>query len=225
MWEELQVKNDRGSIDIFALLFGVASILLVIAIVFAGWAWSGRSDFKNNSDEKAAAAVEAAREDLRVELDAEFAEREKEPFKTYTSPNTFGSVVITYPKTWSAHVQEPLSGQTPINGYFHPGFVPSTSGNENLFALRFEISEQSLDRELASFDGAVNRGDATASAFRSPVDSADNGFRIDGSYATGKNGSVVLLPLRDKTIIIAAESQQFVDDLDSIILENLTYTP
>jgi len=36
---------------------------------------------------------------------------------------------------------------------------------------------------------------------------------------------MILLPLRDKTLKISTESQQFVGDFDNIILANLKFVP
>jgi len=217
--------NNRGGIDIYAVLFILTALLLMAAIGFGIWAFSSRADYKNNSDQKSAAAVEVALQDQEVQLNAEFAEREKQPYETYTTPDQFGSVVITYPRTWAAYVIEQTNGGQPINGYFHPGFVPNVNGGQS-FALRFQITNQALATELAQFDSQVQLGRATTTAFRAKNVATDKiGYRIDGEFAFNRQGSMVLLPLRDKTMKIWVESQDFVDELDTIVLENLTYIP
>ncbi len=61
-------------------------------------------DQRDNNQPKIEAAVETATLEQKNELEAEFTEREKEPFKTITSPSEFGSIRLTFPKTWSSYI-------------------------------------------------------------------------------------------------------------------------
>jgi hypothetical protein len=119
----MRKQNQTGSTSVvLAILFGV---LFLAAAGFGGWAFMGRQDYKDNSDQKSATAVEAAKKSQAAELQKKFDEDYKNPNKTYQGPVSFGSVKFNYPKTWSAYVDE-NSGSTPINGYFYtevPNFL------------------------------------------------------------------------------------------------------
>src|SRR3990167_9506857 len=92
------------------------SVLLAAAVIFGGWAYSGRQDYKNNTDKKIAKAAQ------KQELEAKFAEDSKLPHRTYKGSLTYGGVTFNYPRTWSALIEE--SSSQPINGYFHPDVFP-----------------------------------------------------------------------------------------------------
>ncbi len=204
--------------------FAVTLMLLVAASGFGIWAYLGMEDYKTNADQKIAEAVKVAEERKSAEKDAQFLEQEKLPFKLYQGPAAYGSLAIQYPKTWSAFVSEKDSGSTPIEGYFHPNYVPGIH-RDNSYALRVEVSNTSYADELKRFDSAVKQGKATVQAYVSQSSPSTVGARIDGEIASKKQGAMVMLPLRDKTLKMWTESEQFKGDFDGIILKNFGFTP
>ena len=206
----------------------VAMLLFFLgAAAFAAWAYSSRADYKNNSDQKAAVAVTNAQKATSDAKDAEFAEKEKSPLKAYSGPSAYGSVVVQYPKTWSAYVIEATTTNSsiPVDGYFHPGFVPNTQSQGFGFALRVQVTATSYDTELKKFDSFVKQGKATVSPFKAAKVPSVAGARVDGQIDQNKTGSVVLLPLRDKTLKVSTEAAQYLNDFNTIILPNLTFVP
>jgi hypothetical protein len=206
------------------ILFIITLVLFIGTSGFGIWAFMERQDYKQNSDEKAAAAVEIAKEELSAAKDAEFAEREKNPLTFYNGPSALGSVGINYPKTWSAYVEEAGNSGTPLNGYFHPGFVPGTK-NGIAYALRLQVVETDYSDELKKFDSPVKQGKVKVSPYKAKTAGDIVGARLDGEIAREVNGSMVLLPLRDKTIRIWTEAEQFKKDFNEIILPSLGFTP
>lgn len=216
-------SNQHGLANVLIIPIILLALLLFGAIGFGYWAYSGMQDYKNNSDEKVNSAVEIAKKETATQKDNEFIQREKQPLQEYNGPSSFGSISIKYPKTWSAYVDE-TGGSLPIDGYFHPNFVPGTD-SETTFALRVQISDRTFAEEIKSFDSTIKQGKARAKPYK-PVN-VDNiiGSRIDGEIDNGKKGSIVLLPLRDKTIKIWTEADQFINDFDNNILKNFKYSP
>lgn len=219
--------NTRGESSLTVVLLILSSSFLMFAIIFGLWAFMSRQDYKNNVDTKIDAAVATALEDQRIELEAEFAEEEKSPYVSYTSSQSLGSVKLTYPKTWDAYIIEADSQNSskPVEGYFNPGFVPGVN-TESSYALRFEIVDATIDKELESYNGQLATGTVTINAYRpESVPNARAGYRIDGEILQKRQGSLVLIPVRDKTVKIWTEQQDFINDLDSIILANLSFIP
>jgi hypothetical protein len=212
--------NERGSLLIPLVVVGS---LFLGSLVFGIWAFAGMQDYKNNSDTKVAEAVLIAEEETAIEKEAEFSEREKLPYQTYQGPSTYGSTVVNYPRNWSGYVEESQSGSTVISGYFHPGYVPATSSGAS-FALRFEIVSSSYDVVLKSFDSSVKAGKLKAAAYRAPKVDSVLGSRLEGEISPKKQGEIVLLPLRDKTIKIWTEGQDFRTDY-ATILESFSFVP
>jgi hypothetical protein len=220
----MKALNQRGDMNVLLIPFILMTLFFLGASGFALWAFTSREDYKNNSDQKVAAAVEVAKQETATAKDNEFVEKEKYPLKPYVGPATFGSVSIQYPKTWSAYVNESGSGNTPLNGYFHPNFVPGTDSGTG-FALRIEVSEASYPDELRRFDGAARSGMVRVNPYAAPKVPGVVGARVDGEIISKKKGSMVLLPLRDKTLKVWTEADQFQKEYNEIILASLTFTP
>ncbi len=202
----------------------ITIVLLIGSIGFGVWAYMGRQDYKNNVDEKIATAVEVAKQDEASRKDNEFLEREKQPLKDYKGPAAYGSITLKYPKTWSAYVNEAGRGSTPIEGYFHPGHVPGIN-DDNSYALRLEVSDRAYDEELKRFENGVRAGTVTVQAYASESAPDALGSRVEGEVVSKKQGAMILIPLRDKTLKVWTESAQFLKDFNEIILANLSFVP
>lgn len=212
--------NEKGGVDPLLLPFVVVMILALGLGVFSVWAYSSYNDQKSNVDAIVAVEVVKAEEAQEEVLRAEFAEEAKNPNKSYTSPSALGSVKIVYPKSWSAYVQAQETGTVKLEGYFHPNYVPSTD-SDVLYATRVSLSRSDYTKELASYQKAVDNGEITAKAI---TVSGTKGTRLDGLIEKEVNGAVVLLPLREKTLIISTESTDYLADFNKII-SNLTFSP
>ncbi|HTE58473.1 MAG TPA: hypothetical protein VK694_07040 [Verrucomicrobiae bacterium] len=191
---------------------------------FAIWASSERLDYKNNSDQKAAAAVTIAKKEVETTKEKEFAEREKNPFKDYKGPTVYGSVEMLYPKTWAAYIDEAGRSGGLIVGHFHPDFVPGLSSG-TAFALKLEVLQQPYNGVLNGYDSAAKKGTVQVQPFSLAKVPSVLGTRVNGEIEKGVNGSAVLLPLRDKTIRVSTLSQTFINDFNNIILPNLSFVP
>lgn len=216
--------NQQGSINILLipLIFTVVALLAMTG--FAFWAFTERQDYKENTDEKIESAVTIAVEEAETAKDNEFIEREKEPLKDYRSPSQFGSVFIKYPKTWSAYIDESGRGNTPLQGYFYPSFVPSTNSGRS-YALRVELINRSFSQTVRSYDNFVRSGRLTSNPYQPKNVDDVVGLRLQGEISSGQQGIVILLPVRNQTLLLATESNEFYGDFENHILENLVFEP
>jgi hypothetical protein len=203
-------------------------VLVVLLFLGAGgfgvWAYLERQDYKHNVDQKVAVAVEVASQEVSSAKDKQFLEKEKEPFVRYQGPPTFGSVDVTYPKTWSAYISETGKGSTPLNGYLHPKFVPAADSGTQ-FALRIEVVDRSYASEMQKFDALVRSGKAKVAPYRAPNVPDVLGSRVEGEIASRQNGYLVIFPIRDKTLKVWTESESFLNDFNNTILPNLVFSP
>jgi hypothetical protein len=87
------------------------------------------------------------------------------------------------------------------------------------------VENNPYNRALTTYDGQLLSGEVRAKAYSLPKVRNVVGTRFDGTIEQGKQGSVILLPLRDKTIKIISEVPGVVNDFNNIILENLTFNP
>jgi hypothetical protein len=206
-----------GLLTLFVLLFlGTAS--------FSFWAFGQYQDYKLHSDQKATVAAEVAVKANSEKKDKEFAEQEKNPYQIYKGPTQLGTLGITYPKTWSVYMDEGTVSRVQLDGYMHPNYV-SAKDSGTSFALRVEVTETAYDQVMKQFESDAKRGVVKVSPYSAPKVPSVLGSRVDGEIAKGLNGSIVVFPLRDKTIKVSTQSQVFINDFNNIILPNLTFVP
>lgn len=218
----LNKMDSRGSVRNSVLIF-VSVLLFVGTAAFGVWAFMGRADYKNNSDKKSAVAVAAAKKVQKTSDEADFLEREKQPYETFDGPSEFGSLKIVYPKTWELYVDVKTTGGTSIDGYAHPAYVPGLL-SDTAFALRFQVLSADYASLLKQYEGSTKNATVTVSPFRAELVNSVLGSRIDGQITTKRTGNVVLLPLRDKTLKIWTESNTYTADFNEV-LKNLSFAP
>jgi hypothetical protein len=225
MKKRFALGEQSGAVNPLLLPLIVAVVLLVAALVFGFWAYGSRQDYKDNVDAKISTAVAGAKQAEDAVKEQEFAERDKNPLKTYTSPSEYGSIAIQYPKTWSAYVADDAQGSPYVDGYFQPNVVPDIEADNATFALRVQVVSSSYSEELKNFADEVSEGKASVQPYATPKLPKVVGSRITGEIDSDKTGVKVLLPLRDKTLEIWTESTKYKSDFDKIIMANLTFQP
>lgn len=219
------MNNQEGYVGTTLIYLIFVSILLVGALGFGGWAFMSRQDYKNNSDKKAEAAADQ-RQKATEEADAKkYAEEAKSPLKTHKAPDQYGGVTIQYPKTWSGYAIEGESSGTPVDDYFHPSVVPDIGEKANSYALRIQVEDKAYDDVLKTYQGDVNSKKLTAAPYNLPKVPDAIGTRLDGQVEQGKQGSLVVLPVRNMTLKVWVESPSFLADFNNIILPNLVFSP
>lgn len=220
-WEE------QGSINVLLVPVILLTLLFIGAGVFGFWAFSSRQDYKNNSDQKAAEAVQANKKVVQAEDAKTFAEEAKNPLKTFIGPDAFGSIHVAYPKTWSAYVDE-TDQSTPVDAYFHADFVPSTDDQTATYNLRVQVQAQSYSALLDQYASAIQDGNGTSVPYTLPKMPGVTGVMLTGKVfpnSVDETGELVMLPMRDKTLLIWTESPNYYADFSTYILPNLTFSP
>lgn len=211
-------KQHHGSLVLAVFM----TIAFVCALIFGIWAFSGMQENKSNLDAKIDAASEVAVKEAEEAKEVEFAERDKDPFRSYTGPATYGSLSFGYPKTWSVYLEEKESG-TILDFYGHP-FVIRGLGSDNSFAMRAQIVSSDFDNEADKFQKKAEKGTVAISAFRLEQVPSALGIRVTGEIEKDKQGIAVLLPIRDKTIKLWTESTEYTSDFDKVI-QTTTFNP
>ncbi|HET7641346.1 MAG TPA: hypothetical protein VFK47_21735, partial [Ktedonobacteraceae bacterium] len=217
--------GQRGGMNILLLPVILLTVFFLTAVGFGLWAFTSRQDFKDNSDKKVAAAVAKAQSDTQAADAAQYAEQSKQPLDTYIGPSAFGNITVKYPKTWSAYVIENDKAASPVNAYFHPNFVPDPTNRTNAFALRVQLVTQSYDSVINGYTSQVQSKQVTIAPYKLAKVPSVVGSRIEGQIQPTKQGTMIVLPLRNMTLEIWTESNSFVADLDNNILPNLSFQP
>lgn len=205
---------QRGSASVFAIIG-----LSFFTVAFAGlsvWAFINYTDQKENVDAKVVRAVAAAEKTQADELEKKFAEREKEPFKSFAGPSDYGTLAFKYPKTWSVYVGSDgaSSSGKGYEAYFNPGIVPSTDTDTSRYAVRVAILNTSYEEILGDFQARVEKGDLKSSPTKV---NGQTGTRLDGSFSKDVRGAAVVYKIRDKTAIIRTDADTFKSDFEALI--------
>lgn len=219
----MRPSTQRGS-ALVILSFSLTVVLLIVSVGFGIWAYSRAQDYKNNVDMKISVAVEAAKQQESSVKDAQFAQDEKLPYRTYTGPTAYGSITIKYPKTWSAYVSDDANSSPFINGYFYPNVVPDTQSQNSVFALRVQVIQDSYVTVLGTVSTYVQQGETKVAAYAAPNVPSVVGSRIDGKLTDQRKGSMIVLPLRNMTLKLWTEGPSFGGDFNTI-LQNFSFSP
>lgn len=214
-------KNSKLPIFL-TVIFILASIgFAVLAFMYYSKMITYRDDYQTLLTADIAKATDAQKK----QLEAEFAEKEKSPVRTYQAPSSAASVKIVYPKTWDLYASEDNSKGT-VSNYFNENLVPEVGNKDNTYSLRLEVLDKTYSSVAKTYDSAAKKGSVTISPYKvAGIDGAETGVKIDGEVRSGITGSMIILPVRDKTIQIWTESGRYTKDFNEIVLKNLTYSP
>lgn len=219
-------QQPKKSNKVLIIVVVVFSILLIGALSFAFWSFSEMNKYKNDTQAIVDKEVEIAKQNTATEKDKEFVEREKNPYKSYKSSDVVGSVGFQYPKTWAAYIQEDKNANsgTPIDGFVHPDYVPGKDSG-TAFALRVKVENRPYNEMLGQYDGKVKQGVVKIQPYSPSKVPSVLGVKIEGEINRGQQNTLVMLPIRDKTLLISTESPQYVNDFSNVILSSLTFSP
>lgn len=219
--------NQNGAVSGLALSLGMAIVLLIAALGFGGWAFTSRQDYKNNTDQKVNDAVVIAKQREGTRKDAQFAQDEKNPLRTYKGPDAYGSLSIQYPKTWSGFIDDTgKSGDKLVDGFFYPGVVPSTTNQASVFALRVQVVSQAYSDVVNSLSQNSDPASIPViTPFALPKVPKAVGIKYVGKLPNQKQGEMVVLPLRSQTLEVWSETAQFAPDFEANILPNFSFLP
>ncbi|MDB5182257.1 MAG: hypothetical protein JWO47_41 [Candidatus Saccharibacteria bacterium] len=212
--------NQTGSL---LLPLVILSLFFLVAAGFGTWAFMSRQDYKNNSDAKAEVAAKKAVAAEDIKKDAAFRETEKFPTKSFTGPDTYGSLTYSFPKTWNSYIGTSNLNLI-VNNYYNPDFIPDLSSTAQ-FALRVQISGTAYPTLLKAYDAVAKAGTSTVTAYRAPKVPSVLGSIITGQIHGTTPGTLVLLPIRDKTIIIWTEGSNYTSDFLNTVLPSITFSP
>lgn len=222
----MKYARQAGAVNLLVIPLVLVTVLLLGVATVAFSFYNEAQDYKNNVAQKVAVEVDKAREEVSIQKDKDFAEKEKFPYNRYDGPSSFGALRILYPKTWSAYVSEPRNNANrPVEGYFAPGHVPTINDSLNTFALRVIVEQKRYDAVLKGYEDEVKQGKISARPYQSPNVPNIVGTRLDGEVISKKQGAMIVMPMRDKTLRMWTESRDYVADFDNIVLPNFSFTP
>jgi hypothetical protein len=209
--------NQKGAASLLVVPLVLLTVAVIALSVVAVMYYNQYVTQRDKNEPVIAKAVDEAKTAQKAELEADFTEREKQPLKVYVSPAEVGSVNLKFSKVWSSYVD--VQKAATMDFYAHPNFVPASGVS---YALRMSVVRAEYSTELKKYDAQVKKGELKATSVAA---SGVTGARLDGFLEKDKEGSMVIFPLRDKTLRVWTESKDFRGDFDNIVLKNLTFVP
>ena len=211
-------RYHKGVVDGW-MISTIGLIVLVLGLgSLAIWSWLQYNEAKTDIEGKIALAEAQAKKVQADEDEEKFAEREKEPRREFSSPDEYGRLSFTYPKTWSVYVdKDPTAGSTTAReyvAYLHPVVVPSVGVRDQRFAVRVSILNENYDTYLKKYDRFLKDGKLKSTTIN--VD-GENAVRLDGNFSDTIRGSAIIFKIRDKTAVVQTDADTFKHDYNALI--------
>ena len=157
MVQQVQIA-PKPKRDVAGLIKTIVIIVVsLVAVTFLGlfiWMFTQYDEAQSDVDGKIATAVAAAKDEQAMADEAEFLEREKYPYKTFSGPVDYGQLTFEYPKTWSLYIAQDASKGGNFEAYFNPGQVDAVS-NTTINALRVSILDKAFESVAAEYQRAI----------------------------------------------------------------------
>lgn len=213
--EVMRKLNQNGLINPLLIPLILVALVMIGTSVTTYMYYSKYADQRDNVNKKVSSAVEIAQMAQKKKLDSAYAEQDKIPYKTYTTPSVYGSVKLTFPKTYSSFVNDTSST---LDFYAHTNYVASRGVN---YALRMSVADRVFASEIKTYEAAVKKGDLKASSISV---AGVTGTRLDGLLKKDQTGIIAVFPLRDKVLKVWTENLDYKADFEQT-LKTLTFSP
>ena len=218
--------DEQGVVNPLLVSTIVLGVFLLAACGAFIWAYSQMADWQKNGQTKINLAVTKAKEEQTKQDNVAFLEREKTPNRTYQGSADTGSVRFSYPKTWSAYLAD--STAQVLSVYFAPSLVPKVNPDVTPYALRVNVISRDYSEVLSEYRSLVDKGIVKAAPITIGAEEGFAGYqgmRFDGQLTPTINGSVVVFKVRDKTLRLYVDSQEYMKDFNNTILRSLRFQP
>ncbi len=218
--------DNRGSVSPLILVSVALGVLLLGSLIF-GFGQMGKvGDYKTNMQSKVDEEVKKQSDLIAQNKQAEFDEKEKAPYKFWTSPTQYGSIRIGFPKTWSSYINLDTSSsagsRSSIDFYAHPDYVPATNTKDQRYALRMTLQNDDYNKIL---DGYRRDSSKNGTKISTIQNSGVSGIKVEGLIDNKVTGTVAIFQIREKVLTIWTESVDYQPDFENIVLKNLSFIP
>lgn len=211
---------STSELDLGGLIKTIVIVVLSLAVItFISlfiWRSLQYDEISTDVNGQIATAVAEAQEEQALKDEAEFAEREKYPYRTFSGPADYGQLTFEYPKTWSVYVASDASKGGDYHAYLNPIEVNVVS-NTTINALRVTILDKAFDDVAAEYQRYLDRKDSNLSV-ESVTVAGVAANRYTGTIPdTELSGIIVIFKIRDKTAILQTDSVLFTDDFNRLL--------
>ena len=219
--------EPKKKLDVGNLIKTIVIVLLALTTVtFIGlfiWKQVQYDVVSEDVQGQIALAVAVAKDEQSEADEAEFAEREKYLYRSFSGPADYGQLSFEYPKTWSVYVAKDASNGGDFEAYFNPIQVDAIS-NDTINALRVIIRDEDFESVTQEYQRYLEDKDKPLSVTTITIGEAST----TANLYTGKipntelSGYIVIFKIRDKTAILRTDAVQFWGDFQRV-LDTITF--
>lgn len=225
MVQQVQAEPEKKK-DVAGLVKTIAIVVVsLVAVTFIGlfiWMFMQYNEVQEDVNGQINDAVAKAKEEQAIEKEKEFAEREKDPYQTFSGPADYGQLTFEYPKTWSVYIANSATNGGDFYALLNPGQVDADDGS-TIYALTVSIRNISFEDVAAEYQGSVGNPDANLTLELITIGSSEGNDGATANLYTGTipgtefNGYIAIFKIRDKTAILKTNSVFFKEDFDRIL--------
>lgn len=211
-------KQSKRYKTLMFVAIGVGVVLLILTIYFAIRASSSAAtlsaQYQNGVKDGATAQ---RKDDIK-----EFTNQQNEDLRVYTAPEEFGSFEVGLPKSWSWAIT-PSSQNGTFLGISDPSYVDTTAAGH---AFKLELVKESYDKRKKNLDDQVKTAKGGAQSSEVTV-SGIKGTKYVGptDSKTKLKPEVVIVPLREKTMVFSTSDSATYGEAFDTILKNIKLNP
>lgn len=203
--------NKSLLLMILAIIGGLVSVTFIALFI---WMYARWDSADKDVESKITAAVTEAVNNKAEEMENEFIEREKSPYRTFAGPADYGELSFEYPKTWSVYEAKDATNGGDYEAYLNPDKVYPVGVN-TINALRVTIKDQAYDTYVATYENYIKSGKLAVSV--RPIN-GENANLYTGEMPGNKIvGIAAVFKIRDKTAIIQTDAMLFEPDYQKIL--------
>lgn len=215
-------KSKRPIIELIkTIIIVVLSLVMVTFIGLFIWMSNQYNTVSETVQGQVDKAVAAAKDEQAAKDEAEFLEREKYPYRTFSGPIDYGQLSFEYPKTWSVYIAQAATTGGDFNAYFNPIQVDAV-GKDTINALRVTIRNKSFEDVTSEYQRELDRKESPLTMEVVTVNGTPANRYTGTIPGTELSGFIVIFKIRDKTVIMQTDSVLFKDDFDKL-LETVTF--
>lgn len=219
MVQQVQVAPTKRK-DIVGLIKTIVIIVVsLIAVTFIGlfiWMFTQYNEARSDVDGQILVATAAARDEQALKDEAEFLEREKYPYKTFLGPVDYGELSFEYPKTWSVYISRDAANGGDFEAYFNPVQIEPIS-NTTVNALRVQVLDADFESVVSRYQGALENRERPLTMGTISVNGTTANLYTGIIPGTELSGAILVLKIRDKTVVMRTDSTLFRADFDKLI--------
>lgn len=189
------------------VLFGILAIV----------AYRSSTDARDTLDSQVATArQDSAAKQKKIDEEANIKANQL-PYRTYTAEAVDGGFTLQIPKSWSLYAGHNNGNTTQLDLAANPDIVNYNLASNGIStqAFKLQIVRKSVQEVVKGYDDRVKKKELTSSGVQVSGISAT---KLTGTIDDQRHqGSVVILAVRDKTMIIQNQDKNYASEFQQIL--------